>query len=163
MIGGNVDKKRLILKTYQGEQNLLEIGCSVGNTADAFRSNQYIRYQGVDIDCKAVAVAQRRFRRHPNFAFTCRSLAQFSQGTSDKFHLIYFTGILHHGLMPKCSLFCKSATPLLENDARLMIIEPSAAKCKLYSSMKWYQTQRNKGSTFAQAQHWSKLLIQRRG
>src|SRR5215831_18826066 len=92
LVGGNADKKRLILKNFQEEQKVLEVGCSVGNIAEAFRSVRNISYQGIDIDCQAVAAAQWRF----SISFVCEDLTQFSRKKTTQFGLIYFAGILHY-------------------------------------------------------------------
>jgi ubiquinone/menaquinone biosynthesis C-methylase UbiE len=137
VMGGNVDKKRLVLNSYHGEQKVLEVGCSVGNIADTFLSVEKIAYQGVDIDANAIALAQRRFKKRRNFVFTCAALEQFSQ-TGQKFDLIYFAGVLHHVSDDEAVSLLRSALPLLHAHTRLVIIEPQRARNDDAPLVRWY-------------------------
>lgn len=94
-IGGTVDKRRLCLRSYAGERRILEVGCSVGNIAQAFVSFQDVEYMGIDIDSRAIACAQRSFARNNNFRFICGDLAEFTRDSSC-FDFVLFCGILHH-------------------------------------------------------------------
>jgi SAM-dependent methyltransferase len=145
LVGGNTDKKRLILKTFQGEQRVLEVGCSVGNIAEAFRSIDKVSYHGVDIDCKAIGLAQRRFSNYPNFTFVCEDLVQYSQRASAKFDLIYFAGILHHVVDQEAVRLLRGAATLLEENARLLVVEPCAVNSEDPPLMRWYANQLEQG------------------
>ena len=50
LFGGNADKKRLVRWLCRTVGNVLEVGCSVGNIADAFRMTSTVQYVGLDID-----------------------------------------------------------------------------------------------------------------
>lgn len=145
ILGGNVDKKRLILSAYQNEARALEVGCSVGNIADAFRLKENLFYQGIDIDCQAVAIAQRRFKRYPRFSFKCEDLTQFAQNASNTFNIIYFAGILHHVNDEESIRLLQSAVGLLETKARLVIVEPSAATAEDSLLVRWYANRLEQG------------------
>jgi SAM-dependent methyltransferase len=145
LVGGNADKKRLILKTFQGEQRVLEVGCSVGNIAEVFRSMHRASYHGIDIDCKAIAVAQRRFSKYPNFTFVCEDLVQYSQRASATFDLIYFAGILHHIADQEAVRLLRGAVTLLAKNARLLIVEPGAVSAEDPPLLRWYANQLEQG------------------
>lgn len=61
LIGGRKDKQTLALSAWDGQRNILEIGCSVGNIANAFRTLPNIHYTGIDIDEKVIDVTKSRF------------------------------------------------------------------------------------------------------
>src|SRR5262245_7172273 len=75
-LGGTTDKCRLALRHYDGENDVLEVGCSMGNIATAFIKYTGIRYTGVDIDPIAVRYSRQAFRRYPNFDFVCADLTR---------------------------------------------------------------------------------------
>lgn len=136
-LGGNVDKQRLILQTYHNEQTVLEVGCSVGNLADVFRKVRGVVYHGLDVDAKAIALAQQRFRQDPKFTFTCADLAQFSRD-AQPFDLIYLAGVLHHLPDPQALLLIRSVLPLLAAHTRLLIVDPRPALPADTPLVRWY-------------------------
>lgn len=143
-VGGTVDKKRLVLKTYHGERKVLEVGCSVGNIADTFLSIDEIQYQGLDIDASAIKVAQQRFKKYPNFIFTCADFNQFSE-TGQKFDVVYFAGVLHHISDQEALSILQSAISLLDVHTRLLIIEPQLAQDNDPALVRWYANSLEQG------------------
>lgn len=95
MIGGTPDKQRLLRHYYKGHKRVLEIGCSVGNLAEAFLEFPDIDYLGIDIDLSALAYAQSRFANNPNFTFSSQTLQEI-KSSGQSFDFIAFAGVLHH-------------------------------------------------------------------
>jgi 2-polyprenyl-3-methyl-5-hydroxy-6-metoxy-1,4-benzoquinol methylase len=93
-IGGSKDKQSIALSCYAGQKAILEIGCSVGNIADAFRALPDISYTGIDIDGKAIGVARRRFPGAA-FRFLEESVQEHCQGGA-RYDYILVAGMLHH-------------------------------------------------------------------
>src|SRR5271170_6480358 len=68
-IGGSCHKRRIVLDRLSGRKNVLEVGCSVGNIAEALRDVPNVRYTGVDIDRSSLRTARQSFRDEPRFEF----------------------------------------------------------------------------------------------
>jgi len=136
-VGGNFDKKKLILQTYHEEKRILEVGCSVGNLAEAFLSVQNISYHGIDVDQRAIDFAQHRFETYDNFKFICDDLAHFRH-YAQPYDLIYFAGVLHHVPDQIAISLLQSASALLKQHARICIIEPRAASLEDPKLVRWY-------------------------
>jgi 2-polyprenyl-3-methyl-5-hydroxy-6-metoxy-1,4-benzoquinol methylase len=95
LIGGNGSKQKFAKKWYSGQKSILEIGCSVGNVSSCFTRFENIEFTGIDIDAAVIEVAQKRFRKYPNFSFQNCYLAEFIK-QDKKADYILFAGILHH-------------------------------------------------------------------
>jgi 2-polyprenyl-3-methyl-5-hydroxy-6-metoxy-1,4-benzoquinol methylase len=126
-IGGTPDKQALALRYYSGAPRVLEIGCSVGNIADAFRDFPAIRYTGIDIDAVAIRTAQRRFRDRPNFTFTLCSLEEMAQ-LGERFDYVMFAGILHHVSDGDARRLLAGVATLVAPGGELIISEPEALR-----------------------------------
>ena len=90
-VGGTHDKRRLCLNGVQGCETILEVGCATGNIAVVFRQLSQLQYTGIDIDERAVAFAQRRFRNDPRFQFVAGDL-RLAFDLSTTFDCILFLG-----------------------------------------------------------------------
>lgn len=124
-IGGNASKKELALRHYRDERRILEIGCSVGNIADAFLFKPVVNYLGIDIDDAALEVARRRFQRYRNFTFRNVSLSDLAK-TGATFDYVMFAGILHHVGDAEGTALLADALKLVSPSGRLIISEPEA-------------------------------------
>ena len=94
-IGGTPSKQEFAKKWYFGQRRMLEIGCSLGNISACFTGFKDLEFVGIDIDNVVIKIAQKQFRKHPNFSFQNCYLADFvNQG--NKFDYIMFAAILHH-------------------------------------------------------------------
>lgn len=140
-VGGNIDKQRLVLQSYHGERDVLEIGCSMGNLADIFRRVDGVAYLGLDVDAAAIALARRRFRKHPNFDFICGSPAQLTR----HFDLVYFAGVLHHLPDAEALSLLRIATGALHPDSRVVVIEPRPAIRGDVPLVRWYANSLEQG------------------
>lgn len=87
IIGGTYGKQKLALSHYKGG-SILEIGCSIGNIAEAFRG-KVERYLGQDIDEAAIRAARKRL---PDFEFMTSDLAAIDE----RFDYVMVAGVLHH-------------------------------------------------------------------
>ncbi|MFA6564730.1 MAG: class I SAM-dependent methyltransferase [Verrucomicrobiia bacterium] len=92
-VGGTVAKRNLVLQYYSNQKRILEVGCSVGNIAVAFRGRG-VEYVGIDTDESAINYATKKFRCHTGFSFICGDLC--CQRFQHSFDFIVFSGILHH-------------------------------------------------------------------
>ncbi|HVI87094.1 MAG TPA: class I SAM-dependent methyltransferase [Dongiaceae bacterium] len=126
-IGGNRSKQELVLRYYQKQPRILEIGCSVGNVSDAFRDYAEISYTGIDIDPNAIAVAKSRFHAHPNFTFELRSLADLA-AQGQQFDYVIFAGILHHISDDIAATMLADAMRVVAPGGQIVISEPEALR-----------------------------------
>jgi SAM-dependent methyltransferase len=126
LVGGTVDKRKLLREHYRGERRILEVGCSVGNTAAAFVGLPDISYTGVDIDPAALNLARNRFARFPSFRFVCQDLLQpdASRPLAFVFDLVFFAGVCHHLDARTCTALLERAPSLLAPDGRVVVVEP---------------------------------------
>lgn len=124
LIGGTKDKQRIAISACKEGQKILEIGCSVGNIADAFRSLKNISYTGIDIDANAIALAQKRFA-DPQFNFLTISVEEHAQ-TGVQYDYILVAGMLHHVDDEIALSILKSTHLLAKPDAIINIFDPIA-------------------------------------
>lgn len=94
-IGGTRDKQQLILQLINSPARILEIGCSVGNIAEALKSIHDIQYTGMDIDRVAIDVAKARFVNQNRFRFTNKSLETLA-GEGQVYDHILYGAMAHH-------------------------------------------------------------------
>ena len=120
--GGTHDKRKLALLKYQNQKRILEVGCSIGNIAHAFRHIPDIKYTGIDIDPVAIRYAQKIFGHMHNFHFICQDLKEF-QLTEEPFDFILFAGVCHHISDEECQLLLQTAKRLLAEDGQLIVID----------------------------------------
>ncbi len=93
-IGGTKDKQVLALSARENRCKILEIGCSVGNIADAFRPLKNILYTGIDIDSSAIGTAHMRFTK-TQFCFLETSVEEHAK-SGMRYDYILIAGMLHH-------------------------------------------------------------------
>jgi len=122
-VGGTHDKRRLCLSGFHGSGSILEVGCSTGNIAVAFRRYPHVAYTGIDIDEKAIAVAQRRFRNDARFRFVAGDLRQ-AFAASTTFDYVLFSGCLHHMVDDLAVELLRTARRHLSADGRLLVVDP---------------------------------------
>jgi ubiquinone/menaquinone biosynthesis C-methylase UbiE len=122
--GGTKGKKALALYAYNGQKRILEIGCSVGNVADAFRNCAHVSYTGIDIDNNAISMAQSRFI-NTGFVFKTTSVEEYSQ--SGALHdYILVPCILHHVDDVQAISILKNTKRLAAAGALVNIYDPAA-------------------------------------
>jgi len=159
LIGGSKDKQALALSRYMGQQNILEIGCSVGNIADAFRSLPSISYTGIDIDGNAIAAAQRRFFG-TTFRFLEESVEKHAQSGS-RYDYILVAGMLHHvDDVTAIEILCKTRLLSMQGGT-ILIYDPDTPTLSDPSYMHlFYKLEQGK---FMRSHTESEALIQRAG
>lgn len=143
LIGGSKDKQALALSVFsdrggEGEKkkHILEIGCSVGNIADAFRSLPHIRYTGIDIDKSVITVAQSRFTG-TGFQFLHESMEEHIK-REIQYDIILVAGILHH-IDDKTALdILKQTAPLSKLGTMVLIYDPVILKKSDPFYMHWF-------------------------
>lgn len=129
LIGGSKDKQALALSVFsdrggEGEKkkHILEIGCSVGNIADAFRSLPHIRYTGIDIDKSVITVAQSRFTG-TGFQFLHESMEEHIK-RKIQYDYILVAGMLHHVDDETALEILKQTAPLSKPNATVLVYDP---------------------------------------
>lgn len=123
MFGAPRDKKRIALSYLLGRKSILEIGCSLGVVADAFREHASVRYLGIDIDEQAIRHAQSRFVAFPHMKFEARSLESVS-AEGLRFDYVLFGNILHHVNDDLAKLLLQQAINTVSKDGLIVIMEP---------------------------------------
>jgi len=136
LIGGSKDKQALALSRYAGQRSILEIGCSVGNIADAFRSLQGISYTGIDIDGKAIRVAQQRFLGL-EFRFLKESVEEHAQSGS-RYDYILVAGMLHHVDDATAIDILRSTRSLSSSGGTVLIYDPDTLMSSDSALVHWY-------------------------
>ena len=122
-IGGTVDKRKIVQELKLSNKSVLEIGCSIGNIAQALLKVEGINYTGLDIDENAISLAQRRFKKYGNFNFINDDLFDFSI-SGNRFDSIIFAGVCHHVDEKTCLNMVESADQLLKPDGQCVIVDP---------------------------------------
>jgi len=159
LIGSLKDKQAIALSRYTGQQSILEIGCSVGSIADAFRSLPNISYTGIDIDGNAIAAAQRRFFG-TTFRFLEESVKKHAQNGS-RYDYILVAGMLHH-IDDATAIDILYETYLLSvEDGTVLIYDPDTPTSSDPTYMHWfYKLEQGK---FLRSHTETEALIQRAG
>lgn len=121
-LGGTQDKQKLALLKYQNQKRIMEVGCSVGNIAYAFRQYDDIEYTGIDIDPVVIDHAQKAFAGCANFQFVCQDLKTY-QLSGDPFDFILFAGVCHHMPDEECQVLLSQARKLLAQDGQLVVVD----------------------------------------
>lgn len=92
VVGANQWKAELYPSQVKGGKTLMDFGCSIGNETTAFLN---FDYYGVDIDCNAIAAAQKKFSNHENVKFFCLDIIK-DGFKKDFFDHILFAAAGHH-------------------------------------------------------------------
>ena len=129
-IGGTIDKRELCEIHYNGEKNILEIGCSTGNIAHTFKKYKDISYTGLDIDSTVIKYAQKVFKQTPNFEFIDMDLREYKNKAIKKFDFILFAGIIHHIDDTLSAELLNCAINLLNTGGCIVVVEPLAPEEK---------------------------------
>ncbi|ADK85529.1 Methyltransferase type 12 [Desulfarculus baarsii DSM 2075] len=127
IIGGTADKRRLALRHWQGQTNVLEVGCSAGNIAGAFARLPGVRYTGLDVDGAAIKLAQKRFAAHHRLRFLHAS-AEEHAACGDIYDYILVAGVLHHVDDDMAVSLLTATRGLASDDCRVVISEPEALR-----------------------------------
>lgn len=124
LAGGTVDKRRLCKIHYTNQSNILEIGCSTGNIAQAFSKYKNINYTGIDIDNSAIRFAKNSFKNKNNFQFLNIDLRDYIKINNKKYDYVLFAGIIHHINDNTAIELLNSAIDLISNNGILVIVDP---------------------------------------
>lgn len=123
-VGGTVDKRNLCAINYKRQKNVLEIGCSVGNIAEFFKSFPGINYTGIDIDPVVIKYAKKHFISFRNFRFICKNFQYFAKQSKEKFDYILFAGVLHHVDNMIFKDLLSASSQILEDNGTIAVVEP---------------------------------------
>lgn len=135
--GGAKDKQRFALSAWRGQKSILEIGCLVGNIADAFRPLKGVTYTGVDIDKKVIAVAQSRFAGIKNFTFLVES-AEALASKGSLYDYILIAGMLHHVDLETARDIISTTRYLSTPDTTIVIYDPDTLTPEDPAYMHWF-------------------------
>jgi SAM-dependent methyltransferase len=138
-IGGTIDKRKLALSKYRGQREVLEVGCSIGNIAVAFRNIPGVSYCGLDIDAGAIRCARRDFARYRNFTFVCEDLAKHGATSGKRYDFILLAGVAHHVDDPTLVAMLEAARDLLSPAGSLVVIDPVTPQPADGRLVHWYQ------------------------
>ncbi|MBI4776144.1 MAG: class I SAM-dependent methyltransferase [Deltaproteobacteria bacterium] len=123
-MGGTVDKRKLAKRKWTTQhRHVLEIGCATGNVAKAFFSDPSVSYTGIDIDCGAIFVANRRYGRRSNIRFICEAVELFAKSGA-VFDYILYCGVLHHNDAATCLSLLAASQSLSKDGTDVIILEP---------------------------------------
>jgi 2-polyprenyl-3-methyl-5-hydroxy-6-metoxy-1,4-benzoquinol methylase len=122
--GGTLDKRMLCKIYYKNQTNILEVGCSTGNIAQAFVKNRNINYTGIDVDNAAIQYAKHSFLKKTNFRFLHIDLRDFKRETTKRYDYILFAGIIHHIDDSMAIKLLNTAIGLLSDDGIVVVVEP---------------------------------------
>lgn len=161
MIGGNASKQGLATEHYHGQKRVLEIGCSVGNISSAFRAFPNVAFTGIDIDERAIDLAQRRFRHDHNFRFSLSSLEELSR-RGETFDYVLFAGILHHVNNDTGLQLLRDAVKCTASKGTLVIYEPEAVRPSDGWLMRCFYTSFEQG-TFLRTRDELRCLVEESG
>jgi cyclopropane fatty-acyl-phospholipid synthase-like methyltransferase len=160
-IGGTIDKRKLCSVDIQGDERILEVGCSTGNIAEVFSRLPNIQYVGLDIDLSALKRATEKFESAPNLKFTEVPFLDF-QEREKPFDIVLFAGILHHIDDATVEAFLNHSRSLIKPDGRVIVVDPvlpEAQDPKLFH----YFSKLERGQFVRSEDHLRKLLLQTAG
>lgn len=124
LIGGSIDKQRLYRSLLGERTHVLEVGCSLGNTAPAFLADPRARYTGLDIDPVVIAAARRRFEDVPNASFVCADLESYAAESPERFDAVFFAGVLHHVADALGVRLLAASKALVSEGGTILVSEP---------------------------------------
>lgn len=122
-IGGSIDKRSFCRMDIKGSERILEVGCSTGNVAEAFKSLPQIDYVGLDIDEVVLKRARTKFRNYKNFQFTSTPFLDYQAG-SQLFDIVLFAGMAHHIDDNTFKAFLKHSASILKKGGRVVVVDP---------------------------------------
>jgi len=121
--GATRDKRDIALSFLQDRERVLEIGCSLGVVAEAFRDRTSVRYLGIDIDEQAIRQVRERFESSPHMEFLAQSLQDLvRQGR--RFDYVLFANILHHVDDEMASNLLRQAAAAVDTNGIIVLMEP---------------------------------------
>jgi 2-polyprenyl-3-methyl-5-hydroxy-6-metoxy-1,4-benzoquinol methylase len=116
------DKKDLYSSFAVGKKTILEIGCSLGNTALAFADLSGVQYTGLDIDPVVIEYAKKKYKNRTNMQFICEDLRMFAR-SGHQYDLVIFAGVLHH-IPDELSVEMLASSRALAEGGDLVVVEP---------------------------------------
>jgi SAM-dependent methyltransferase len=92
IFGADKQKKIIYRQAFQNGKQLLDFGCSTGNTTEAFLD---FDYTGVDLDPTCIRYAKKRWKNYPNVRFVCKDILK-KPFKAQSFDFVLFAGTGHH-------------------------------------------------------------------
>ena len=116
------DKHRIIRTCFEGQNRVLEVGCSAGNISEIFKDIA-CDFVGIDIDQEALKFAKECFLKvsHMTFHNVDLNLLDSSFGIFD---LIMFNGMCHHVETANLTNLIGSAVHLEADRGKIIVSEP---------------------------------------
>ena len=157
LLGGTIDKRKIVDKHLFGYTKILEIGCSSGNVSTTFRNFKDVEFLGIDVDDVAIKYAKKRFSGYNNFNFRCCNLEDL---ISEKkiFDGILFAGILHHISDSEVGKMLQLSSRLLSENGIIVIIEPLPAEKKYNWIVKLYSNLFEQGSNIRTQKEYEDII-----
>jgi len=126
VFGSNKQKQKLYSALIKEEGKLLDFGCANGNTFPAFTR---FDYTGLDIDCKAIDYASKKYSQYSNVKFICSDILE-DKLPAKSFDVILFAATGHH--LPNELLFkiTESLSRLLKKGGSLYLFDPIKDKSR---------------------------------
>lgn len=120
--------KRQIALSYMGDSHtVLEVGCSLGIVADAFKRVEGIQYLGIDIDEQAIRMAKKKYSSYLQMDFSSKNIEQLVKD-GKQFDYVIFANILHHVDDKKAQELLRTAAVLVRTNGTLLIMEPDTLR-----------------------------------
>ena len=157
LLGGTIDKRKIIAKHLFGHTKILEIGCSSGNVSTVFRNLKDVEFLGIDIDDVAIKYAEKRFSGCNNFNFRCCNLEDLIS-EKEKFDCILFASILHHVSDSEAGKMLQLSSRLLSENGIIIISEPLPAEKKHNWIVKLYSNLLEQGSNVRTQKEYEDII-----
>jgi SAM-dependent methyltransferase len=119
VFGDDRTKQETLARFITGPGRVLEIGCAIGNVAEAFRGFEYV---GVDVDRPAIELAASRFPE-PNYRFHCLDILEDELPERGGFDHVLLSHTAHH--LPDAYLerLIRRSWSLLREGGRLVVLD----------------------------------------
>lgn len=159
LIGGTTDKRRIYKSMHANiGSRVLEVGCSTGNTAIAFKDVPMLDYVGLDIDLNAIQQAKRLYKNSTSFQFVCEDLRTYAQLNIAPFDFILFGNIAHHISEAMLIELLNASVKLMHKDSRLVVIDPLLPSTQDPLLVQFYANKLEKGEYLRTWSETEKIL-----
>lgn len=120
IFGSNLQKQLLYSSLVKNKEKLLDFGCANGNTFPAFKDYDYT---GIDIDCRAIEYASKKYSQYPNAKFICSDVLK-NKFKKESYQSILFAGTAHHISDELLFKIINSLSRLLKKGGAIYFVDP---------------------------------------